>query len=319
MLGPLEVCDCDRSLQLGGPKQRTVLAHLLLRANHLVTVERLMDELWGDEPPASARYTPQTYIKHLRRIIGGERIEHLSSGYLLRIDPERVDLLRFEALVEDSRAMISTDVAAAARGLREALDLWRGAALDDLSEQPSLRPEIARLEESRIAAIEERIAAELALGRHRELVPELETLIGHHPYRERSWGHLMIALYRSGRQAFTSALPMSKPAHRSISVSTPSSFPEAASLRPSGGAAGVKESESRARSNSPGFLSDGSQRPTHPRARSTSPPGRRPDGRPIFTRPGRPCRVMNNSSTSTSWPLEAGSEVLVPYEYEAAA
>jgi len=200
LLGPLEVSHGDRSLRLGGPKQRTVLAHLLLHANRLVTVERLIDALWGDEPPESARNTLQTYIKHLRKLIGGERIEHMSSGYLLRADPHELDVLRFEALVEEARGSAATDVPGAAKGLREALGVWRGPALDDLAQQPSLRHQISRLEEMRVGAIEDRISADLALGRHHDLVPELETLIGQHPYRERSWGHLMTALYRSGRQ-----------------------------------------------------------------------------------------------------------------------
>jgi WD40 repeat protein/DNA-binding SARP family transcriptional activator len=200
VLGPLEALDDDRSLQLGGPKQRTVLAHLLLRANNLVTAERLIDALWGEAPPGSARNTLQTYIKHLRKLVGPERIEHVSSGYVLRVDAGELDLLRFETLVEQARALMPADLPTAAKDLRRALGLWRGQALDDLSEQPSLRPEITRLEELRIATVEERIGADLALGRHRELVPELETFVAHHPYRERAWGHLMIALYRSGRQ-----------------------------------------------------------------------------------------------------------------------
>jgi WD40 repeat protein/DNA-binding SARP family transcriptional activator/energy-coupling factor transporter ATP-binding protein EcfA2 len=200
VLGPLEVLHQGESLQLGGPKQRTVLAHLLLRANNLVTVERLIDALWGEEPPASARNTLQTYIKHLRKLVGSERIEHMSSGYVLRVEPGELDLLRFESLVEEAAVLGPSDLAAGARGLRVALSLWRGPALDDLAEQPPLRPEITRLEELRIATVEERIGADLALGRHHELVPELETFVAHHPFRERAWGYLMVALYRSGRQ-----------------------------------------------------------------------------------------------------------------------
>jgi WD40 repeat protein/serine/threonine protein kinase len=200
LLGPLEVLDQGESLQLGGPKQRTVLAHLLLRANNLVTAERLIDALWGEEPAASARNTLQTYIKHLRKMVGRERIEHVSSGYVLRVGPGELDLLRFETLVEEARALFPSDLPSAAKGLRGALSLWRGPALVDLAEQPSLRPEITRLEEQRIATIEERIGADLALGRHHELVPELETFVAHHPFREGAWGYLMVALYRSGRQ-----------------------------------------------------------------------------------------------------------------------
>ncbi len=200
LLGPLEVSDGDRAIPLGGPKQRTVLAHLLLGANSLVTVERLIDALWGDDPPMSARNTLQTYIKHLRKLVGAERIEHLSSGYRFEVDAHELDMLRFESLVDEARQLATSDTPGAVSRLREALGLWRGAALDDLSEQPSLRPEIARLEEMRTAAIEERMAADLALGRHRDLIPELEAMLARQPYRERSWGHLMVALYRSGRQ-----------------------------------------------------------------------------------------------------------------------
>src|SRR5215216_8212 len=117
VLGPLEVVDGDRSLPLGGPKQRTVLAHLVLNAIHLVTVERLIDALWGEASPETARNTLQTYIKHLRKLLGAERIEHLSSGYLLRADPAEVDLLRFEALVEQARGSAATDLPATAARL----------------------------------------------------------------------------------------------------------------------------------------------------------------------------------------------------------
>ena len=200
MLGPLEVTEEGRSQPLGGPKQRTVLAHLLLSANRLVAGEKLMDALWGEEPPPSARNTLQGYIKRLRKVVGAERIEHAAGGYLLRADAAELDLLRFESLVEGSRALVPTDVAAAAAGLREALHLWRGPALDDLRDQASLGSEIVRLEELRDAAAEDRMGAELALGRHHALVAELEALVVDHPYRERSWGYLMIAQYRSGRQ-----------------------------------------------------------------------------------------------------------------------
>jgi DNA-binding SARP family transcriptional activator/ABC-type glycerol-3-phosphate transport system substrate-binding protein len=201
LLGPLEVRDGDRVPALGGPKQRTLLAHLLLQANRIVTSERLIDALWGDDPPETARNTLQTYIKHLRKAVGPERIEHRSAGYVLTADEGEVDALRAVSLIEEARGTAASDPAAAIARLREALDLWRGPALDDLADQVSLRPEISRLEELRMAAIEERVEAELTLGRHRELVPELESLIQLHPFRERLWGQLMVALYRSGRQA----------------------------------------------------------------------------------------------------------------------
>jgi DNA-binding SARP family transcriptional activator len=200
LLGPLEVRAGDGPVPIGGPKQRTLLALLLLQPNRVVTVDRLTDALWGSEPPATARNTLQTYVRHLRRALGAERIEHRSSGYVLVTDPSDVDVVRFESLVERAHRLTSTDPARATVVFREAIGLWRGPALDDLAEQPSLRPEIARFEESRLVAIEELIATELTLGRDRELVPELETLVHRNPFRERLWGQLMIALYRSGRQ-----------------------------------------------------------------------------------------------------------------------
>jgi WD40 repeat protein/serine/threonine protein kinase/DNA-binding winged helix-turn-helix (wHTH) protein len=199
LLGPLEVVD-GRPIRLGGPQQRTVLAHLLLRSNQLVPADRLIDEIWGDEPPKAARSTLHGYVSLLRKALGQDRLEGRSRGYVLHAEASEVDVLQFEALVEEARRTLPADPAAAVGALDEALGLWRGPALGDLAGQLSLQPEIARLEELRMAATEERIAAELGLGRHTELVPELETLTSRHPLRERLWGHLMLALYRSGRQ-----------------------------------------------------------------------------------------------------------------------
>ena len=201
MLGPLEVVDGAGPIALGGQKQRAVLAHLLLRANTLVPAERLIDEVWTDEPPAAARNVLQTYVSRLRKALGAERLHHRPGGYLLRADPSEVDVHRFEALVEEARSNAPTDPAAAVRLYREAEELWRGPALGDLADQPSLRGEIAHLEELRAAATEDRIVLELGLGRHAELIAELETLASLHPFREALWAHLMTALYRSGRQA----------------------------------------------------------------------------------------------------------------------
>jgi serine/threonine protein kinase/ABC-type glycerol-3-phosphate transport system substrate-binding protein len=200
LLGPVEVREGHRLPPLGGPKQRTLLAYLILRANELVTVERLIDAIWADDPPDTARNTLQTYIKHLRKAVGPERIQRRASGYVLVADPDEVDVLRFERMVDDARRRTQRDPSGSVSVLRQAIALWRGPALDDLADQPSLGFDIARLEELRIAAREELIEADLTLGRHRELVPELETLTGRHPFRERLWGQLMVALYRSGRQ-----------------------------------------------------------------------------------------------------------------------
>jgi serine/threonine protein kinase len=201
LLGPIEIADGGRPPPLGGPKQRLVLVHLLLRVNRLVTTDRLIDDVWGEEPPAAARSTLQVYVSHIRKALGPGRLESRSGGYVLRADPMSVDAVRFEQLVNDGQALVDNDPAAAVRILRDALGLWRGPVLDDLAHHASLRGEISRLEELRMSATEERMGAELELGRHRELVAELETLVELHPLRERLWERLMHALYRSGRQA----------------------------------------------------------------------------------------------------------------------
>jgi serine/threonine protein kinase/DNA-binding beta-propeller fold protein YncE len=200
LLGPVEVGSNGRTLPLGGPKARTLLAHLLLEANRVVSADRLIDAIWGDEPPDTARNTLQTYIRHLRKALGGERIQYRSSGYAIMVDTDQVDALRFDALVQQARGLLAVDPSESIRILQEALGLWKGPALADLSDQASLRSEIARLEELRLAAVEDRLGAQLAVGGHRELVPELGTLISAHPLRERLWGYAMVALYRSGRQ-----------------------------------------------------------------------------------------------------------------------
>jgi serine/threonine-protein kinase len=201
ILGPLEVVGEEGPLRLGGHKPRAVLAHLLVRANRVVPAEVLIDELWGEELPEDARNALQTHVSRLRSVVGEGRIESRSSGYVLLVEAGELDAGRFEALVADARADLAEDPAAAAGLLREALALWRGPALSDLGDEPSLAGEIARLEELRLAAVEDRLSAELALGQHSRLVGELEALAREHPLRERVWGDLMLALYRSGRQA----------------------------------------------------------------------------------------------------------------------
>src|SRR5919108_3981640 len=140
LLGPLEAWEDGRAVPLGGPKQRTVLAHLLLQANRVVTAERLIDAIWGEEPPETARNTLQTYVRHLRRAVGSQRIQHRSSGYVLQADPEEIDLLQFQALIEESRALAPTDLPGAITALREALGLWRGAAPPPPPPQPPPPP-----------------------------------------------------------------------------------------------------------------------------------------------------------------------------------
>jgi DNA-binding SARP family transcriptional activator/Flp pilus assembly protein TadD len=210
ILGPLEASENGRVLPLGAPKERVLLASLLLRANRVVATDRLIEVLWGAFPPDTARATLQTYVLRLRRALQPSRgapspplIATRPPGYVLQVRPEEVDLHRFERLVGEARgAMAGGGTDPAAKLLRQALGLWRGPALGDVaSMSPLLMGEAARLEEARHAALEERIEAELALGWHVRLVGELEALVAEQPLRERAHGQLMLALYRSGRQA----------------------------------------------------------------------------------------------------------------------
>lgn len=206
VLGPVEASADSVPLELGGPKQRAVLALLLLRANEFVSRERLIDEVWGDAPPAAARDTMKVYVGRLRRLLspnaGPAAVASRGGGYSLAIDPEQVDLHRFNRLAErGSDALAAGDVEGAAALLREALALWRGPPLADLGDVAFARAERARLEELRLAALEARIDADLMLGRASAIVPELQQLTHEHPYRERLHRQLMLALYRSGRQA----------------------------------------------------------------------------------------------------------------------
>jgi len=198
LLGPLEVEEHDHSLALGGVKQRSLLAVLLLHANQVVSADRLTDELWGAAPPRTAGKTIQVYVSKLRKELGEGRLTTRAPGYLLHVAQSELDLARFEELVGEARA---SDPASAAQKLREALALWRGPALADLAYEPFTQPEIARLEELRLAALELRIDADLATGRHADVVGELEALVAEHPLRERLRYLLMLALYRSARQA----------------------------------------------------------------------------------------------------------------------
>jgi DNA-binding SARP family transcriptional activator len=198
LLGPLEVAEQDRLLALGGRKQRSLLAVLLLQANEVVSTERLIDELWGESPPSTVGKSVQVYVSRLRKQLGEDRLITRAPGYLLRVDPSELDVACFERLLAEARRL---DPEPAAERLRKALDLWRGPALADLSYEPFAQSSIARLGELRLVALEQRIEAELAIGRHAELAGELDALVAQHPLRERLRGHLMLALYRSGRQA----------------------------------------------------------------------------------------------------------------------
>lgn len=200
-LGPLEVVEGDRPIPLGGPKQRLVLAHLLVRANQVVPTRLLIDEVWGDSPPLAVRNSLQSYISNLRRALGPERIESHGQGYLLRVAPDEVDAVRFEALLDEGRRTNRADPEAGGRTLRAALGLWRGPPFAQDELDGSLATEADRLEERRLVALEERIRADLASGSAAPIVGELEALTAAHPLREGLWGQLMLALYRSERQA----------------------------------------------------------------------------------------------------------------------
>ena len=201
ILGPLEVVRDGRAVELGPPRERALLALLLTRANVAVSRDRLIDELWPDDPPRSAVNVLQTYVSHLRRALPTERLLTRAPGYLLRVEGDELDLERFERLVEEGRRLLASGEAeAAAEALRAALGLWRGRPLADVDSAGFAAIEAARLAEIRLAALDERIEADLARGRHRELVAELEALVAEHPLRERLRGQLMLALYRSGRQ-----------------------------------------------------------------------------------------------------------------------
>ena len=198
ILGPLEVVDNGRSLPLGGARQRALLTALILRANQVVSTDQLLDEVWSDEPPASGVRVVQVYVSQLRKILGDGVIETRAPGYVLTAKPDTLDLQRFEALLGEAR---KADPAEAAAKLRDALALWRRAPLGDVAYHSFAQTEIGRLEELRLSAFEARIEADLRLGRHAEVVGELEALVAEHPLRERLRAHLMQALYGSGRQA----------------------------------------------------------------------------------------------------------------------
>jgi DNA-binding SARP family transcriptional activator len=207
VLGPLEVLDDGRPLALGGTKQRSLLALLLLNANHAVSTDRLIDEVWGDAAEGAAR-TLQVYVSNLRKLLtsnersGSELLLTQKPGYSMRLEETQLDLLGFEARCGQGQQLLAAgDNHAAARRLREALALWRGPALADLAFEPFAQAEATRLEGLRLAVLEDRIEADLALGRHTEVVHELESLVVAQPLRERLWGQLMVALYRSGRQS----------------------------------------------------------------------------------------------------------------------
>ncbi|MGH8991825.1 MAG: BTAD domain-containing putative transcriptional regulator [Acidimicrobiia bacterium] len=211
LLGTIEVAAGDRAVEIGSLKQRCLLASLLLRLNHPVPVDVLVEDLWGGEPPASVQATLQSLVSRLKRALetagageegDGPRLRGRDGGYVLEAGPDAVDAHRFDRLVgEGRRALAAGEAEVAAERFEAALALWRGPALGELSDRSFARLEAHRLDEARLGAVEDLVEAHLALGRAEEALALLKTHVGRHPLRERPWGQMMLALYRLGRQA----------------------------------------------------------------------------------------------------------------------
>jgi DNA-binding SARP family transcriptional activator len=202
ILGPLDVTNDAGPIAVEAPKQRALLGVLLLHANETVSTDRLIDELWGERPPATATKVLQTYVSQLRRLVGADAIRTRPPGYLLRVEEEAVDAAEFRRLTAEGRGLAADGRHdAASAQFRQALALWRGPPLADVVFESFARNEVERLEEERLGAVMDLFDAELALAHHEQVVPELETLVSQHPLHERLRAQLMLALYRSGRQA----------------------------------------------------------------------------------------------------------------------
>jgi predicted ATPase/DNA-binding SARP family transcriptional activator len=206
ILGSPRVMVDGDPLPLGSPQQQKLLALLLVSPNRAISTDRLIDELWGDDPPPSARHLVQVYASRLRNVLGsdgeGSRISHENDGYLVRVRPEDVDALSLSSRIPSARALLATDPAGAARELQAIVALRRGQPFGNLADDcPTLQAEAVGFEESYLEAVTCLAEARLELGHHAELIPELEKLTREHPYREQLWAQRMLALYRSGRQA----------------------------------------------------------------------------------------------------------------------
>jgi DNA-binding SARP family transcriptional activator/pimeloyl-ACP methyl ester carboxylesterase len=203
LLGPIVVdTDDGESVAFSAAKERSFVAALALAGGRTVSTDSLISSLWGEDPPAAARKTLQTYVWNVRRALGADRVMTEPEGYRLVVAREEVDVHRFRTFVRDGdEALRQGRVDRARRMLGAAMELWSGEPLTGVGSHTGLAAEATRLEQERLAALEARIAADLVGGCHHELVGELESLVREHPFRERLWGHLMVALYRSGRQA----------------------------------------------------------------------------------------------------------------------
>lgn len=201
-MGPLKIRGDAGEIVFGAAKERSLVAALALSPGQVVTVDALIDALWGDSPPETARKTIQTYVKNIRRACGPDAVMTVESGYALRVGAADVDVTRFRTLVRSGEAALrSGETAEARKALSKAVDLWRGDPLPGVASHTGLAIAAVRLREEYLSALEARFTAELAAGEDSDLVGELEALVREHPFRERLWAHLMLALYRSGRQA----------------------------------------------------------------------------------------------------------------------
>ena len=206
VLGPLQVSIDGRSTAVGPPQQQTLLALLLTSPNRAITTDRIVEEMWSRDPPPSARHLVHVYVSRLRELLGeGEhetRIVRGGSGYAISAHPEEIDAMVLEASISEADDLRRSDPSAAARRLHDTTALWRGRPFGDLGfESPLLTAEAGRLEELYLEAMAGRIGLDLEIGDHREVILQLEQLTEQHPYREAFWAHLMLALYRCGRQA----------------------------------------------------------------------------------------------------------------------
>jgi DNA-binding SARP family transcriptional activator/DNA-binding beta-propeller fold protein YncE len=270
LLGPLDVVDHGRSIQVGHGKRRSLLVLLLLHPNEVISAERLIDALWGEHPPATAAKSVHVYVSQLRRELGRDAVSAnggvlvtYGNGYAACVGAEDIDTQRFERMLGDGlRALATGDARRASARLTEAIAMWRGPALADLAYEPFAQQEIARLEELRLVAVEGRIDADLELGRHAELVGELEGLVREHPLRERPRAQLMLALYRCGRQA--EALDAYRDA-RTLLVSELGLEPGPA----------LRELEAKILDHSPELAPPGGRGPPRRRAPTRAPPKRR--------------------------------------------
>jgi DNA-binding SARP family transcriptional activator len=273
LLGPLEVFDGTRAVVVGGGKRRSLLAVLLLHGNEVVSADRLIDELWGEHPPPTAAKGLQVYVSQLRKELqngadrDGEVLVTRANGYMLQLGPDDIDVQRFERSVSaGEHALAAGEPDRAAQRLRHGLALWRGPPLADFTYEPFAQQEIARLDELRLVAIAQRIDADLALGRHAQVVGELEALVRGHPMRERIRGQLMLALYRCGRQA--EALETYRDGRRKMS--------DELGLEPG---PELRELETRILAHSPELAAPAAPRRRIPRERDDRPEGTAPSRR----------------------------------------